>query len=210
MIELLKPWVINIVAIIIFVIIADIIMPEGSIKRFVKVIVGLFVLLAIIQPLIHIKDIRYDFEKSYVETSIILSGEGDLQDKEVMGRFQKTKALEIYEANLKNQIASAVSYRKSIDKRSIEVFLDINKDEESNEFGRLNNVEVILPSNKDKSQIEKIKKVEIGKEEKVIYKEEQEYNFNEKTSSEEIIDMLSKMFGIDRGKVQVKLAVEKD
>lgn len=210
MIELLRPWVINIVAIIIFVIIADIILPDGSIKRFVKVIVGLFVLLAIIQPLIYIKDIRYDFEKSYLQTSIALSQENEMQDKEVLGNFQRAKALELYEANLKDQIATAVSYKSSIDKSDIDVILDIVKDQKSSEFGRLNNVQVILTSIEDKSSIEKIKKVEIGKEEKVIYKEEQEYNFNEKTSSEEIIDMLSKMLGIDRDKIQVRLAVDKD
>lgn len=210
MIELLKPWVINIVAIIIFVIIADIILPEGSIKSFVKVIIGLFVLMAIIQPLIHLKNVRYDFEKSYMQTSLMLDTGGDYRGKEVLSNYQKVKALEIYETNLKDQIATAVAYKNSMDKNKIEVILDINKDDKSSEFGLIRSLKVILPSDDDKSRIEKIKKVEVGEEEKVIYKEEQEYNFNEKTSSEEIIDMLSKMLGIDRDKVQVKLSVDKD
>ena len=53
-------------------------------------------------------------------------------------------------------------------------------------------------------------KVKIGNDEKVIYKEEKEYNLNEKTSSDEICEMLSKMLGIDKNKIQVKLAVEKE
>ena len=210
MIELLKPWVINIVVITIFVIIADIILPEGSIKRYVRVIIGIFVLLAIIQPLINIKNIRFDFEKSYLETSIKLDSKSDIKDKEVLSAYQKDKALEIYESKLIEQIITAVSYKKSIDKKNIEVILNINKDKQSSEFGLLNNVKVIICPGEEMSQIEKIKKVKIGNDEKVIYKEEKEYNLYEKTSSDEICEMLSKMLGIDKNKIQVKLAVEKE
>ena len=210
MIEFLKTWVINIVIIILFVIITDIVLPDGSIKRYVRVIIGIFVLLAIIQPFIHIKDIQYDFEKSYIETSIILDNKSFLDNKEVLGKYQKVKALEIYERNITDQITAAISCKKSISKNSIGVKLDINKDHQDSRFGTLNSVQVLILKREQTGDIEKIKKVEIGKEEKVIYKEEKEYNFNDKTSSDEIRDMLSKMLGIDKDKVQVKLAVEKD
>lgn len=210
MIEFLKPWVINIVIIILFVIITDIILPDGSMKRYVRVIIGIFVLLAIIQPFIHIKDIKYDFEKSYIESSIILDNKNLLDDKEVLGKYQKIKALEIYEKNLTDKITAAISYKESISKNSIVIKLDINKDHQDSKFGTLNSVQVLIPKEEQTGNIEKIKKVEIGKEEKVIYKQEKEYNFNDKTSSDEIRDMLSKMLGIDKDKVQVKLAVERD
>jgi len=210
LIEFLKPWVINIVIIILFVIITDIVLPDGSMKRYVRVIIGIFVLLAIIQPFIHIKDIKYDFEKSYIETSIILDNKNLLDDKEVLGKYQKIKALEIYEKNLTDKITAAISYKESISKNSIVVKLDINKDHQDSKFGTLNSVQVLIPKEEQTGNIEKIKKVEIGKEEKVIYKQEKEYNFNDKTSSDEIRDMLSKMLGINKDKVQVKLAVERD
>ncbi|MDD2481265.1 MAG: stage III sporulation protein AF [Lutispora sp.] len=210
MIEFLKPWVINIVIIILFVIITDIVLPDGSMKRYVRVIIGIFVLLAIIQPFIHIKDIKYDFEKSYIETSIILDNKNLLDDKEVLGKYQKIKALEIYEKNLTDKITAAISYKESISKNSIVVKLDINKDHQDSKFGTLNSVQVLIPKEEQTGNIEKIKKVEIGKEEKVLYKQEKEYNFNDKTSSDEIRDMLSKMLGINKDKVQVKLAVERD
>lgn len=210
MIEFLKPWVINIVIIILFVIITDIVLPDGSMKRYVRVIIGIFVLLAIIQPFIHIKDIKYDFEKSYIESSIILDNKNLLDDKEVLGKYQKIKALEIYEKNLTDKITAAISYKESISKNSIVIKLDINKDHQDSKFGTLNSVQVLIPKEEQTGNIEKIKKVEIGKEEKVIYKQEKEYNFNDKTSSDEIRDMLSKMLGINKDKVQVKLAVERD
>lgn len=210
LIELLRPWVINIVVITIFVIITDIILPEGSIKQYVRVIIGIFVLLAIIQPLINIKNIRFDFEKSYLETSIKLDNKSHINEKEVLSTYQKDKALELYKSKLIEQIITAVSYKKSIDKKNIEVILNINKDKKSSEFGLLNDVQVIICPGEEMSQIGKIKKVKIGNDEKVIYKEEKEYNLNEKTSSDEICEMLSKMLGIDKNKIQVKLAVEKE
>ncbi|WP_372995647.1 stage III sporulation protein AF [Lutispora sp.] len=208
MIEFLRNWVINIVIIIIFVIITDVVLPEGNIKKYVRVIIGTFVLLTIIKPFISITDLANDFERTYIETNVVLNTDKKLLDKEVLNSYQNAKAIEIYESRLKDQIASAVSYKASVDKKNIDVSLDINKNQNSNDFGLINSVIVIIYNQKKGDKIEKIKKVRIGEEEKVIYNEVEEYNFNEKTSTADIRNMLSEILGINKDKVQVKLFVE--
>ena len=210
MIEFLRNWVINIVIIIIFVIITDVVLPEGNIKKYVRVIIGTFVLLTIIKPFISITDLANDFERTYIETNVVLNTDKKLLDKEVLNSYQNAKAIEIYESRLKDQIASAVSYKASVDKKNIDVSLDINKNQNSNDFGLINSVIVIIYNQKKGDKIEKIKKVRIGEEEKVIYNEVEEYNFNEKTSTADIRNMLSEILGINKDKVQVKLFVEMD
>lgn len=208
--EFLRGWIINIVIIIIFLTITDITLPESGVKKYIRVIIGTFVLLTIIKPLMNLSDVANDFQKSYFETSITLNGEKELIDKEVLNSYQSMKAIGIYESKLKDQIVSAVSYKTTIDKNNIKVVLDINKNQDSSEFGSINNVSIILNAKEKTNGIEKIKKVEIGEEEKVIYKKEEEYNFNEKTSTDEIRNMLSEILGIKKDKVQVKLLVEKN
>jgi stage III sporulation protein AF len=208
LIEFLRNWVINIVIIIIFVIITDVVLPEGNIKKYVRVIIGTFVLLTIIKPFISITDLANDFERTYIETNVVLNTDKKLLDKEVLNSYQNAKAIEIYESRLKDQIASAVSYKASVDKKNIDVSLDINKNQNSNDFGLINSVIVIIYNQKKGDKIEKIKKVRIGEEEKVIYNEVEEYNFNEKTSTADIRNMLSEILGINKDKVQVKLFVE--
>lgn len=210
MIEFLRNWVINIVIIIIFVTITDIILPEGNVKKYVRVIIGTFVLLTIIKPFINITNIANDFERAYIETSVVLNGDKELFDKEVLSSYQNNKAIEIYEAKLKDMISSAVSYKTSVSKKNIDVSIDINKDQDSNEFGLISNILIIINNKEKEDKIERIKKVRIGEEEKVIYNEVEEYNLNEKTTTADIRNMLSEMLGIDKNKVQVKLFAERN
>jgi len=210
LIEFLRNWVINIVIIIIFVTITDIILPEGNVKKYVRVIIGTFVLLTIIKPFINITNIANDFERAYIETSVVLNGDKELFDKEVLSSYQNNKAIEIYEAKLKDMISSAVSYKTSVSKKNIDVSIDINKDQDSNEFGLISNILIIINNKEKEDKIERIKKVRIGEEEKVIYNEVEEYNLNEKTTTADIRNMLSEMLGIDKNKVQVKLFAERN
>lgn len=210
MIEFLRSWVLNIVIIIIFITITDVVLPEGNIKKYVRVIIGTFVLLTIIKPFINITDIANDFERAYIEANVVLNGDNELFDKEVLSSYQNKKAIEIYESKLKDMITSAVSYKTSINKKNIDVTININKNQDSSEFGMISNISVIIDNQEKEGKIEKIKKVRIGEEEKVIYNEAEEYNFNEKTSTADIRNMLSEMLGIDNNKVQVKLIAEKN
>jgi len=210
LIEFLRSWVLNIVIIIIFITITDVVLPEGNIKKYVRVIIGTFVLLTIIKPFINITDIANDFERAYIEANVVLNGDNELFDKEVLSSYQNKKAIEIYESKLKDMITSAVSYKTSINKKNIDVTININKNQDSSEFGMISNISVIIDNQEKEGKIEKIKKVRIGEEEKVIYNEAEEYNFNEKTSTADIRNMLSEMLGIDNNKVQVKLIAEKN
>ena len=72
----------------------------------------------------------------------------------------------------------------------------------------INNVLVIMNMDDKTDKIEKIKKVEIGNREKVIYKDETEYTFNEKKSTDDVRNMLREILSIGKDNIQVKLSVE--
>lgn len=208
MIEILKPWVMNIVIVIFFLIISDILLPDGNIKQYIKVILGLFVILVIVKPLLDIKNINSNFENIYIETNAFLETDSLKKDVEALNIYHKEKAMALYENNIKNIIINAISQELSIDNNLINVQLKLEKNNNSPDFGMLKQVFITIPDSWDKTSVEKIKKVRILDGKKVIYKDEKEYNFNEKTYTEDIKNILIKLLPIKKDSIQVKFAID--
>lgn len=205
---MIRPWVTNIVLVIFFLILADILLPEGSIKLYVKVILGLFVLIAITQPFIEMKNINFTFDNTYVKTSAFLETDYSHHDVQTLNSYYKEETIKIYEDNIKKLIINRVAQEMPIDKDSIDVQLEIEKNHNNLDYGNLKHVLVIMPDKTDNGNIEKIKKVSILGSKNVIYKDEKEYNFNDKTSTEDIKNLLSKLLSISPKNIQVKLTLE--
>ena len=81
---MIKPWITNIVFVMFFLILTDLLLPEGNIKQYVKVILGLFVLIAITKPFIEMKNINITFQNTYLETSAFLEKNSLAYDVEVL------------------------------------------------------------------------------------------------------------------------------
>jgi stage III sporulation protein AF len=206
--ELIKPWIMNIVFAIFFLIISDIMLPEGHIKQYIKVILGLFVLLAIIKPFIEMKHINNYFENTYIETSSFLETNPLANDFEVLNTYHKEKVIDIYENNIKKMVLNTIAQEKSIDEDSIVVELEIEKSYESPDFGSLKHIIVTMPDKNGDLNIQNIKKVRILRSKDVIYKDEKEYNFNDKTSTEELKNKLSKLLYINEKNIQIRLTID--
>lgn len=207
---MIKPWVTNIVLVIFFLILADILLPEGNIKQYVKVILGLFVLIAITEPFIEMKNINFSFENTYIKTSAFLETDSSHQDVQTLNTYYKEETIKIYEDHIKKLIVNRIAQETSIDKNNIDVQLEIEKNHNNLDYGNLKHVLVIIPDKIDNGNIEKIKKVNIPDSKNVIYKEEKEYNFNDKTSTEDIKNLLSKLLSINLNNIQVKLTLENE
>lgn len=200
----------NIIFVIFFLIISDILLPEGNIKQYVKLILGLFVILVIIKPFIEMKHINDFFENTYIETSSFLESNPLSNNFEVLNTYHKEKVIDIYENNIKKMVLNMVSQEKSIDKDDILVDLEIEKNYEDPNFGSLKYIIVTMPDKSNDSNIQSIKKVRILGSKNVIYKDEKEYNFNDKTYREELKNKLSKLLYINENNIQIRLTVDKE
>lgn len=205
---MIKPWITNIVFVMFFLILTDLLLPEGNIKQYVKVILGLFVLIAITKPFIEMKNINITFQNTYLETSAFLEKNSLAYDVEVLNTYQKEKTIKIYEDSIKNMVINRIAQEISIDKKNIDVQLEIEKNYRSTDFGKLKYILVTIPEKSDNANIERIKKVSILESKNVIYKDEKEYNFNDKTSTKNLKNLLSKLLSINQDNIQVKLTLE--
>lgn len=200
----------NIVIVIFFLIISDILLPEGSIKQYVKVILGLFVVLVVIKPMIEIKRIDYDFQDTYKETASFLEDNQVGEDYQVLNTYSREKAIDIYENNIRKMILNTIVQDDSINKEYIYVELDIEKDYLSSDFGSLRQVIVSMPDNLNNKKVDNIRKIKIQRDKNVIYKDKEEYNFNDKTSIEELRNKLSKLLYINKENIQINLTIDKN
>lgn len=207
MVEILKIWVMNIVVVIFFLLISDILLPDGNVKQYIKVIIGLLVILIIIKPLLGLKSISSNFEDIYIETAAFLETDSYEMDVETLSTYQKEKAVSLYEDYIKKMILDAASRELKVEERSIDVRIDTD-DKNTPGLAMVRQVEITVHENLDSSNIEKIKKVHILDSKKVINKDENEYNFSEKTYTEDLKNVITKLLPIDKDNIKVDFTVD--
>jgi len=207
LIEILRPWIMNIVIVIFFLLLTDMILPEGNIKQYVKVILGLFIILVIIKPLTGIKSISTNFENIYIETAAFLETDSINMGVEVLNNYHKEKALELYKENIEKSVVNTVSKELSIDSGMIKVQLELEDDTDAYS-GMIEYIIISIPDKRDNAFIDKIKKVEISNDKKVIYKDEKEYNFNDKAYTEELKNMLTKLLPVKKENIEIKFTID--
>ncbi len=207
MVEILKIWVMNIVVVIFFLLISDILLPDGNVKQYIKVIIGLLVILIIIKPLLGIKSISSNFEDIYIETAAFLETDSYEMDVEALSTYQKEKAVSLYEDYIKKMILDAASRELKVEESSIDVRIDTD-DKNTPGLAMVRQVEITVHENLDSSNIEKIKKVHILDSKKVINKDENEYNFSEKTYTEDLKNVITKLLPIDKDNIKVDFTVD--
>ena len=207
LIEILRPWIMNIVIVIFFLLLTDMILPEGNIKQYVKVILGLFIILVIIEPLTGIKSISTNFENIYIETAAFLETDSINMGVEALNNYHKEKALELYKENIEKSVVNTVSKELSIDSSMIKVQLELEDDTDAYS-GMIEYIIISIPDKRDNAFIDKIKKVEISNDKKVIYKDEKEYNFNDKAYTEELKNMLTKLLPVKKENIEIKFTID--
>lgn len=161
MMSFLKNWALSIVTLVLFLLLVEIMMPSGSTKKFVNLVAGFILLLAIIRPVTEVfrKDIRisetFYIDSSFLDRSEISRRSDRLEDE------QRQQVLNLYRERLLRRIEQAVMETGGIKEAKADVI--INEDYESGKFGEVKRVYLELcpgsPGQKDAIEVEK---VEIG------------------------------------------------
>ena len=205
MLDFLHVWVTNIAVIIIFTSFLEILLPNSDMKRYIKVIIGLLVLLVIVKPFVILSEIDISFKKDIIETSDFIDVDPLKKDSENISKYQSEKALEIYESNIKQQIRRIISTNKDIAQNILNIDLDIENNMSSESFGKIKALKIEIKKEKGLTvEVNKIDDININKNKKVINEVNSEYNLNDKVE-DEIKTNLSNFFGLDRSAIKVIL-----
>ena len=123
MISFISNWAQGIIIAVIIATIIEMILPEGSSKKYIKVVIGIYILFVIVTPVIN------QFSKETINVSSIIDYEFEGETKQVSSSsLEKSNSLNIknmYEMNLKSDIKNKIQGKGFIvDEVKVEILDD--------------------------------------------------------------------------------------
>ncbi len=204
MINFLSSWVKNLALALIIVSILEMILPNNKTKKYVKMIMGLYILFSIISPFIensnklNINNIDFN---SYIEKVQTTSSTSEELDQTSMDNrlnqiykeeLQKDITQKVEEKGYKVENCKVVAHISDEDSGIEKITLKINGKTEENEKKKEKTSEI---ENKIVTEIQKIQKVDINISKKEDEETEESTNIN-KTDIKIIKDFLINEYGV--------------
>lgn len=207
--DFLRSWIMNITVIITFVMLLETVMPQSSMKRYINVVIGLLIIIAVTKPFVFIKDYAENFNKEVAAAASFIEGSGTEEKSREISRYQRAKALEIFESNIKDKVRTLVEDLEPESRGKVKVNLEIDSDFESENFGRVKTVKVSIM--RDRTAAIEVDKIKIGgpgnsnENKNVINRDKGEYNLNDRQLWEGIADSISRTLGVSKAGIIVEV-----
>lgn len=154
MLEFLKSWIINIVTITIILILFEIIMPSGKIKKVISLIAGFILLIAVINPFFALKNKNFDLGQNVISDSMYI----DKNELEASSKLLKDKQMkqvsQVYKEKVINSIQEQALKVDGVSQAKADI--EINEDYSSDKFGEITRVNLQVKRGKKKSDSVKI------------------------------------------------------
>lgn len=203
--EWVSNWIQGIIIAVIISTIVEMVLPEGNCKKYIKVVIGVYILFSIISPVIN-KVTGNNFKLAnifdldeYIETS-------SSNTYQNVNNAQEKQIKEIYQNSLKNDMKEKI---KAKGYKVINIFVDI----EDNEQYTINEISLRLEKREEQeevqntqSNIQEVEKVTIQIGDKEQNEISEENNTQEKLSSiekKELKQYLSNIYEIEEKKINI-------
>ena len=197
MISWISSWAQGIIMAVIIGAIIEMILPEGNSKKYVKIVIGVYVLFTIISPVIS------KITGKTIQVSDILELNKYIEETENNSKLYVTldednsnNIKDIYESSLRNDIKAKVA-AKGYNAKNIKLE---NEDDEEYTLKKID-IEIYKNMEKDKKDIETIQNVDIN-----ISQKSTENDMQEKLSEKDkrkLKDYLSGVYEIDEKNINI-------
>lgn len=194
MIGNISKWAGSIVIAVIIVTILEMLLPEGKNKKYIKTIMGVYILFTVISPIVRATSGKNIDINSIVETQNTMMEYSNIS-------IQTSSSIEnVYLANIKKDISSKIEQRGF---KVIDMNLKTENTDEKN-FGRIYEMNITINKNLSDKDASKIEKVEILVGETGLKKE---LSNKKKITEKEIEDLkeyLSTTYDVDKAQINLK------
>lgn len=157
MMDFLRGWIVNIVTISIVLVLFEIIIPSGKIKKIINLTSGFVLLIAVINPFLSLKNQSFDLGDNIVSDSLYI----DKKEMETSSRYLQDKQMKQVSQVYRNKLASSIKEQtEKLDGVSeSNVTVEINEDYQSDKFGEITRVTVEIKKGKKQAESVKINSV---------------------------------------------------
>ncbi|HEY5583946.1 MAG TPA: stage III sporulation protein AF [Ruminiclostridium sp.] len=157
MLEFLKSWIINIVTISIILILFEIIIPTGKIKKIINLVSGFVLLIAVINPFLTLKNQGFDLSANTVADSFYIDKKEVENSSKVLKDTQMKQISTVYKKKLISKIQDEANKLEGVESSKAEIV--INEDYTSDKYGEINTVYLELKKGKKQSESLEVKPV---------------------------------------------------
>ncbi|ADL13252.1 stage III sporulation protein AF [Acetohalobium arabaticum] len=127
MIAYLVAWIRNIVVILLLTSFIELLLPESELEKYTRVVLGLFIVIAILNPILNLFNNNYNFQQ--ITDLLTVEEESQMNKSEIMEQgkelrnISQQKARSDYKRQLSKQIAALLSFNNELPKSSVKVKL---------------------------------------------------------------------------------------
>ncbi|HHW31750.1 MAG TPA: stage III sporulation protein AF [Clostridiaceae bacterium] len=190
MVEFLKGWVLNIITLVMFLVLLEILIPSGKLKKFINLVSGFILIIVLIEPFAgNALDSRKLEDFQIINSKVINEKELEYNSK-IMEEEQMKQVSEVYKKKLTDNIVQRLEKVDGISNIEAEILID--EDYTSNTFGEIKKVFIKFnieeEAGNSRGNIFRVERIEIKDSED--FDEEQIVNEKIKDQVEEIISRL--------------------
>ncbi|MCG0274978.1 MAG: stage III sporulation protein AF [Thermosediminibacteraceae bacterium] len=153
MVESLSLWIKQIITVVIFTLFVDILMPSSNLQKYIKVVLGIVVMITILNPIISILKGDIVFTRTQLDVASYLDQDPIMIKTEEFKQKHFEMALELYKKKLENLIAQQVKNHTSLVVTKTDLKIDQN--------GKLEKIHLILKREDSSKSNKKVEKVSV-------------------------------------------------
>lgn len=157
MLDFLRSWIINIVTISIILILFEIIIPSGKIKKIINLVSGFILLIAVINPFLTLKNKGFDLGEAALSDSFYIDRKEIETGRKLLEETQMKQISGVYKKKLIDRIEGETKKIEGVSEAA--AYVEINEDYSSENFGEINKITVEIKKGKKQLQDSKIEPV---------------------------------------------------
>ncbi len=148
--ELVYKWVMQIVTVVAFIVIIEIILPAGTIKKVINMVMGFILIIAIINPILQIINTNLDIGLFITSAEERMDEYGRQSDAGLLQEEQSRQLVEVYRNKVIENIRLTAASFTGVDRSNIHADVVLEEDIASSNFGRIRQIFVKLVLNASK------------------------------------------------------------
>ena len=165
MLVFLKDWILNITALVLFLVVIEILMPSGRMKKYCGLVTGVILIIAIINPFLKLFNGNLNLEDIQVSNSNTIDRLEIEKNSKLLKDEEMKQITEVYRKKIIRQLEDNAMKSKGVVEAKGDVI--INEDYNSDTFGEVKRayLEITIAGENDEiSPVVKVDEVNIGKE----------------------------------------------
>ena len=202
MIEFLKNWCLNIVTLVIFIVILEMLLPSGKMKKMINLVSGIILVIALINPVLGLLQEGIDLKVYQMSNSNFIDKKEIVVNSQVLKEEQTRQITNLYRNKIISQLEDLVKDIKGV--LDVKADVIINDDYSDEKFGEVKRVYLELKVGEAEKQtkgikpVRSIEKIKVGKGNNQIIEE---------ASDKKIVNELKKQI---ENKIENMLDIQKE